>query len=91
VESAVGRTDLCDECAEVPGVDVEYDPGDVSGYFVGAAEYHAPHYPGGVPAAAQDEVDDCGEGENGCEDDICGQGGTVAVDGFFDCAKLRKI
>lgn len=53
-----------------------------------AAEYHATHDPRRFPAPAEDEVHDRGEGEYRGEDGVRGEGGAVAVDGFFDGAEL---
>lgn len=49
-----------------------------------AAQEHAPHDPGRLPSQSEVEVDDGGEGENGREDDVGGEGGAVTVGCFFD-------
>jgi hypothetical protein len=64
-------TNLRDESTEIPRIDVKYNSGKISRYFVRAAQNHAPHHPWGLPSPSQDKMSDCGHREDGGENNVC--------------------
>jgi hypothetical protein len=64
-------TNLRDESTEIPRIDVKYNSGNISRYFVRAAQNHPPHYPWSLPSPSQDKMNDCGHREDGGENNVC--------------------
>ena len=80
------RDDLHLEHAGVPGIVVHFCPSDIAEEFEEAADGHGDHEGPGLDVGVYDDLHDAQDAEDGGEEDVTGDVGTVAIGRGFDGA-----